>query len=40
MNLEKAIEIATKVHANQTDKGGNPYIQHPLRVMNFLRRYS
>jgi GTP diphosphokinase / guanosine-3',5'-bis(diphosphate) 3'-diphosphatase len=34
MNLEKAIEIATKVHANQTDKGGNPYIQHPLRVMN------
>ncbi|MGG1266408.1 HD domain-containing protein [Brevibacillus laterosporus] len=31
--LEKAIVIATKAHAGQVDKGGNPYILHPLRVM-------
>ncbi|MED1665714.1 HD domain-containing protein [Brevibacillus laterosporus] len=31
--LEKAIVIATKAHADQVDKGGNPYILHPLRVM-------
>lgn len=31
--LNKAIEIAAKAHAGQSDKGGNPYILHPLRVM-------
>lgn len=31
--LNKAIEIASKAHAGQIDKGGNPYILHPLRVM-------
>jgi len=31
--LNKAIEIATKAHAGQVDKEGNPYIFHPLRVM-------
>jgi len=31
--LEKAIEIAAKAHAGQFDKGGEPYILHPLRVM-------
>ena len=31
--LNKAIEIAAKAHAGQVDKGGNPYILHPLRVM-------
>lgn len=31
--LEKAIEIAAKAHAGQTDKAGAPYILHPLRVM-------
>jgi len=31
--LNKAIEIATKAHAGQVDKSGNPYILHPLRVM-------
>lgn len=31
--LEKAIEIAAKAHAGQTDKAGNAYILHPLRVM-------
>lgn len=31
--LNKAIEIATKAHTGQTDKGGEQYILHPLRVM-------
>lgn len=31
--LEKAIEIAARAHAGQTDKGGAPYILHPLRLM-------
>ena len=34
MNLiEKALEIALKAHAGQTDKAGQPYILHPLRIM-------
>ncbi len=31
--LEKAIAIAAEAHAGQLDKGGAPYIIHPLRVM-------
>ena len=31
--LERAIEIAATTHAGQKDKGGAPYILHPLRVM-------
>lgn len=31
--LEKARKIAEKAHAGQRDKGGNPYILHPIRVM-------
>ena len=33
MNLEKAIQIAVDAHTGQIDKGNNPYIFHPLRVM-------
>jgi guanosine-3',5'-bis(diphosphate) 3'-pyrophosphohydrolase len=33
MNVEQAIEIATKAHHGQVDKAGKPYILHPLRVM-------
>lgn len=33
MNLDLAIKIATDAHAGQVDKGGQPYILHPLRVM-------
>ena len=32
--LEKAIEIAVKAHAGQTDKAGRPYILHPLWLMH------
>lgn len=31
--LERAIAIAATAHAGQVDKGGSPYILHPLRVM-------
>lgn len=31
--LSKAIIIATKAHEGAADKGGHPYILHPLRVM-------
>ena len=32
-NLEKAIIFATRKHAGQVDKAGQPYILHPLRLM-------
>lgn len=31
--LDEAIAMAVKAHAGQVDKGGAPYILHPLRVM-------
>lgn len=31
--LERAIAMAAAAHAGQVDKGGQPYILHPLRVM-------
>ncbi|WP_394662873.1 HD domain-containing protein [uncultured Sphingomonas sp.] len=31
--LDEAIILATQAHAGQLDKGGAPYILHPLRVM-------
>lgn len=34
--LDIAIELAEKYHKDQFDKGGNPYINHPLAVMNRL----
>lgn len=35
--LSKAIQIAVEAHADQFDKGGNPYILHPLKVMHYLK---
>lgn len=35
--LGKMIVIATNAHAGQFDRGGNPYILHPLRVMSYLK---
>lgn len=32
-NLSRAIQIANEAHDGQHDKGGSPYILHPLRVM-------
>ena len=34
--LAEAIEMASKVHLGQFDKGGNPYILHPLHLMSQL----
>ena len=34
--LGAMLVLATNAHAGQFDKGGNPYILHPLRVMSFL----
>ncbi|WP_020615453.1 HD domain-containing protein [Paenibacillus daejeonensis] len=34
MNIERAIAIALQAHQGQLDKGGHPYILHPLAVMN------
>lgn len=36
-HLEKAIRIAVNAHYGQNDKGGEPYIFHPLRVMDACR---
>lgn len=31
--IDKAVLVATQVHLDQTDLGGNPYILHPIRVL-------
>lgn len=36
-DLSDAIVLATNAHRNQVDKGGTPYILHPLRVMQAVR---
>jgi guanosine-3',5'-bis(diphosphate) 3'-pyrophosphohydrolase len=35
--LSEIIAFATQRHYGQFDKGGNPYILHPLKVMYFLK---
>lgn len=37
MDLGIAIQIASNAHLGQTDRGGNPYILHPLWVMHKVR---
>lgn len=38
--LNKAIEFAAKMHKDQKDKYGAPYIGHVMRVMNAGRTYD
>ncbi len=35
--LGKVLALATNAHAGQFDRGGNPYILHPLKVMHYLK---
>lgn len=34
MNIEVALSVALQAHKGQLDKGGAPYILHPLAVLN------
>lgn len=34
--LDRMLLLATTAHAGQFDRGGTPYILHPLAVMHFL----
>jgi (p)ppGpp synthase/HD superfamily hydrolase len=35
--LDKALLLATNSHHGQFDKGGTPYILHPIKVMHYLK---
>ena len=35
--LNKMLVLATNAHSGQYDKGGKPYILHPIKVMHYLR---
>ena len=35
--LGKMLVLVTNAHAGQFDKGGKPYILHPLKVMHYLK---
>lgn len=35
--LSRMLLLATNRHDGQFDKGGNPYILHPLKVMHYLK---
>ena len=35
--LNNMISLAVEAHNNQFDKGGMPYILHPLKVMHYLK---
>jgi (p)ppGpp synthase/HD superfamily hydrolase len=35
--LGKMLVLVTNAHAGQYDRGGSPYILHPLKVMHYLK---
>jgi (p)ppGpp synthase/HD superfamily hydrolase len=38
--FDLAVQIMARAHAGQKDKRGEPYIFHPLAVLNLLERYT
>jgi guanosine-3',5'-bis(diphosphate) 3'-pyrophosphohydrolase len=38
--VKKAIELATDLHSGQLRKSGEPYISHPLAVLEILKKYG
>lgn len=39
-SIEDAIQLAVEVHRGQKDKGGLPYILHPLEVMGLVKTHT
>jgi GTP diphosphokinase / guanosine-3',5'-bis(diphosphate) 3'-diphosphatase len=39
-NIDRAIALARQAHAQQVDKAGKPYIDHPLRVMAKMQTWQ
>ena len=37
---EEALQFATKAHAGQTRAGGEPYVNHPMRVADSIKQYK
>lgn len=35
--IKMALDIATTAHEGQLDKGGHPYIEHPVAVASFVK---
>ena len=40
VRIEKAVQLATKMHEGQKRKSGDPYIVHPLAVMKILQDWK
>ena len=40
MSLQKALEIAEQYHKGQMRKSGEPYLNHPKRVMALLQKHN
>jgi GTP diphosphokinase / guanosine-3',5'-bis(diphosphate) 3'-diphosphatase len=39
-NSQDALQFATDAHAGQTRAGGDPYITHPVRVADTIKKYK
>lgn len=37
---EQALQFATQAHAGQTRAGGEPYVNHPIRVADSIKQYK